>query len=357
MGVSGGEEGARHGPSLMPGGDRSAYDEVAAMLARIAAQVPDGPCVAYCGPGGAGHYVKMVHNGIEYGVMQLIAEAYDLLRRLGGLSNAALAATFAAWNRGELESYLLGITARIFTTIDPDTGHDLVDEVVDAAAQKGTGRWAVSDAAEIGVPVPTIAAAVDARLLSAERDLRLDAARRLPGPRPAAVPAARSEALVSSARAALYAAELCTYAQGMDLLRAASALRGWQLSLAELARIWKGGCIIRARLLSQVQEAFERDGALPNLLVDADLDDELGARQQPWREVLADGALSGVPVPALAASLGYYDMLRTPRLPANLTQAQRDYFGAHGYQRLDRPGAFHTSWSAEAEPPDPTSLR
>jgi len=347
MGVSGGEEGARHGPSLMPGGDRAGYDDMAPILTKIAAQVDDGPCVTYCGPGGAGHYVKMVHNGIEYGDMQLIAEAYGLLKNVGGLSNAELGATFAEWNRGELESYLIEITAPIFAEKDPESGGDLVDVIVDAASQKGTGKWAVEDAAEIGAPVPTMAASVDARLLSADRAGRLRAAGRLVGPVPAAVPAARKAELVDDVRAALYAAKACAYAQGMNLLRAASALRGWNLQLGELARIWKGGCIIRARFLGRIKEAYERDPALPNLLLDDGFRDELGARQERWRRVVAAAATGGVPLPAMAASLAYYDMVRTARLPANLTQAQRDYFGAHTYERLDKPGSFHTNWSGQ----------
>jgi 6-phosphogluconate dehydrogenase len=346
MGVSGGEEGARHGPSLMPGGDRAGYDDMAPILTKIAAQVDDGPCVTYCGPGGAGHYVKMVHNGIEYGDMQLIAEAYDLLRRVGGLSNAELAATFDEWNQGELQSYLIEITGRIFKQKDPDTGKDLIDVIVDAASQKGTGKWAVEDAAEIGAPVPTIAASVDARLLSSDRAGRQLMSTRLAGPAPAPVPAARKKELVDDVRATLYAAKACAYAQGMNLLRTASNLRKWDLKLGELARIWKGGCIIRAQFLGRIKEAYERDPALPNLLLDASFAQELGARHERWRRVIGQAAALGVPLPATGASLAYYDMVRTARLPANLTQAQRDYFGAHTYERLDKPGTFHTNWNA-----------
>jgi 6-phosphogluconate dehydrogenase len=347
MGVSGGEEGARHGPSLMPGGDRAGYDDMAPILTKIAAQVDDGPCVTYCGPGGAGHYVKMVHNGIEYGDMQLIAEAYGLLKNVGGLSNAELADTFAEWNRGELQSYLIEITARIFTEKDPETGRDLIDVIVDAASQKGTGKWAVEDAAEIGAPVPTMAASVDARLLSSDRAGRQAASQRLAGPAPAAMSTTASSKgeFVADVRAALYASKACAYAQGMNLLRAASALRNWNLQLGELARIWKGGCIIRAIFLGRIKQAYERDPALPNLLLDAGFRDELAARQERWRRVIASAATGGVPLPAMSASLAYYDMLRTARLPANLTQAQRDYFGAHTYERLDRPGSFHTEWA------------
>jgi 6-phosphogluconate dehydrogenase len=345
MGVSGGEEGARLGPSMMPGGDRAAYDDMAPILTKIAAQVDDGPCVTYIGPGGAGHYVKMVHNGIEYGDMQLIAEAYDLLRSVGGLSNAELADAFDDWNRGELQSFLIEITAKIFRTKDPETGGDLIDAIVDAASMKGTGRWAVQDAAEIGAPIPTIAASVEARVLSSDRAARATAAKTLRGPSPTPLPAAEKKRFVADVRAALYAAKACAYAQGMNLLRTASALRKWDLKLGELARIWKGGCIIRAQFLGRIKAAFERDPSLPNLLLDAGFVDELGARQEAWRRVVAGAAAAGVPILATSAALGYYDTVRRARLPANLIQAQRDYFGAHTYERLDRPGTFHTPWS------------
>jgi 6-phosphogluconate dehydrogenase len=349
MGVSGGEDGARHGPSLMPGGDRAGYDDMAPILTRIAAQVDDGPCVTYVGPGGSGHYVKMVHNGIEYGDMQLIAEAYDLLRTVGGLSNAELAATFAEWNRGELESYLIEITARIFQVKDPAGAGDLIDAIVDAASMKGTGRWAVQDAAEISAPIPTIAASVEARVLSSDRPARLAASRILPGPGPTPLPVDQRRAFVDDTRAALYAAKACAYAQGMNLLRRASELRGWNLQLGDLARIWKGGCIIRARLLGRIKAAYERDPGLANLLLDGEFAGELAARQDAWRRVVGRAAAAGVPVLATTASLGYYDSLRRARLPANLTQAQRDFFGAHTYERLDKPGSFHTEWTKESE--------
>jgi 6-phosphogluconate dehydrogenase len=351
MGVSGGEDGARHGPSLMPGGDRAGYDDMAPILTKIAAQVDDGPCVTYCGPGGAGHYVKMVHNGIEYGDMQLIAEAYDLLKTLGGLSNAELAATFADWNRGELQSYLIEITSHIFTKDDPETGRDLIDLIADAASMKGTGKWAVQDAADLAAPVPTIAAAVDARVISSDRAGRLAAAKLLPGPTPAALPAADKARLVDDVRAALYAAKACSYAQGMNLLRLASKEHAWNLDLGELARIWKGGCIIRAQFLGRIKDAFHADPTLPNLLLDRGFRDELAARQERWRRVVAQAAAVGIPLLATAGSLSYYDMIRRERLPANLTQAQRDYFGAHTYERLDRPGTFHTEWAAPSGGP------
>jgi 6-phosphogluconate dehydrogenase len=345
MGVSGGEEGARTGPSLMPGGDRAAYDDMSPILTKIAAQVDDGPCVTYVGPGGAGHYVKMVHNGIEYGDMQLIAEAYDLLRSVGGLTNAELADAFDDWNRGELQSFLIEITAKIFRTRDPETGGDLIDAIVDAASMKGTGKWAVQDAAEISAPIPTIAASVEARVLSADRAGRATAAKTLRGPSPAPLPAAEKARFVADVRAALYAAKACAYAQGMNLLRTASALRKWDLKLGELARIWKGGCIIRAQFLGRIKAAYERDPNLANLLLDAGFVEELALRQDAWRRVVGVAAAAGVPILATTGALGYYDSVRRARLPANLIQAQRDYFGAHTYERLDRPGTFHTPWS------------
>jgi 6-phosphogluconate dehydrogenase len=341
MGVSGGQEGARHGPSLMPGGDREGYDDMAPVLTRIAAQA-DGPCVTYIGPGGSGHYVKMVHNGIEYGDMQLIAEAYDVLKHLGGLSNAELAETFAAWNEGELQSYLIEITSRIFLKKDPETGKDLIDLIVDAASQKGTGKWTVQEAAEIGAPVPTIAASVEARVLSSDAATRKAAQAALAGP--STQPSVDRKALIAEVRAALFCAKACSYAQGMGLLRAASQMHGWNLQLAELARIWTGGCIIRARFLRNIKEAFLRNPELPSLLVDPWFREQLGTRQAGWRSAVARAVGAGIPVMALGGSLSYYDMLRRPRLPANLIQAQRDYFGAHTFERIDKPGAVHVDW-------------
>jgi 6-phosphogluconate dehydrogenase len=339
MGVSGGEEGARHGPSLMPGGDPSGYEEMAPMLTKIAAQA-DGPCVTYVGPGGSGHYVKMVHNGIEYGDMQLIAESYDLLKHVSGLGNAELADTFAEWNRGELQSYLIEITSHIFRMRDPEGSGELIDQILDAASMKGTGKWAVQQAAEIASPVPTMASAVDARVLSSDRATR-KLAQALPGP----TQSAGDRALVGDVRAALYAAKICAYAQGMAMLRSASEARGWNLRLGELARIWTGGCIIRAQFLGRIKDAFTRDPALRNLLLDASFQAELAQRQDALRRVVARAASVGVPVPAHASALAYYDSLRRARLPQNLTQAQRDYFGAHTYERVDRPGTFHTHWT------------
>ena len=344
MGVSGGEEGARHGPSMMPGGPRQGYDNLAPYLEKIAAQTEDGPCVTYIGPRGAGHYVKMVHNGIEYGDMQLIAEAYDLLRRQGGLSNEELADVFSQWNSTELESFLIEITARIFRQKDDaGTGQHLVDLITDSASMKGTGKWTVQDAMDRGVAIPTITAAVDARLISAIRDERLAAARQLPSP-PATPTGMSKQQWIDAVRAALYCAKTCSYAQGMAMLRRASVEFDWTLPLGEIARIWKAGCIIRARFLRTIQEAFGRDAALPNLLLDPFFKEAIAQRQSAWRKVVSIGQLAGIALPAMSASLAYYDGYRSVRLPANLVQAQRDLFGAHTYQRLDREGAFHTQW-------------
>ena len=343
MGISGGEEGALWGPSMMPGGPREGYDRLAPSLEKIAAQVEDGPCVTYLGPGGAGHYTKMVHNGIEYGDMQLIAEAYDLLKRLGGLSNEELADVFGEWNQGELESFLIEITARIFQQKDDDGGF-VVDKIMDTAAMKGTGTWTVQDAYGMAVPIPTIAAAVDARVISAMRGQRLAAAKSIPAdvqPKPAT----DKKAWIDAVRAALYCAKTCSYAQGYAMLRIASDQHEWNLPFGEIARIWKGGCIIRARFLGSIQEAYRRDADLPNLLLDPFFKDELAGRMSAWRQVVVEGVKSGVPLPAMGGSLAYYDAYRTERLPANLVQAQRDLFGAHTYQRIDREGSFHTQWN------------
>ncbi|HEY7370756.1 MAG TPA: NADP-dependent phosphogluconate dehydrogenase [Polyangia bacterium] len=326
------------------GGEREGYDDMAPILTKIAAQVEDGPCVTYCGPGGAGHYVKMVHNGIEYGDMQLIAEAYDVLRSVGGLSNAELADTFDEWNKGELQSYLIEITAHVFRHKDPDTGGDLIDLILDSASMKGTGRWAVQDAAELGAPVPTIAASVEARVLSSDRAARLETSERLRGPSPVVLSQSDRKALVDDVRGGLYAAKACAYAQGMNLLRVASRAHNWNLELGELARIWKAGCIIRAIFLGRIQAAYNREPSLPNLLLDPDFSEELAARQGAWRRVIGRASAGGIPMLATTAALGYYDSLRRVRLPANLIQAQRDYFGAHTYERVDRPGSFHSNW-------------
>ena len=356
MGISGGEEGARHGPSMMPGGPRPAYDQLESLLKKIAAQSDSGPCVAYVGTRGAGHFVKMVHNGIEYGDMQLIAEAYDLLRRGAGLSPARLAEVFDAWNQEELRSYLIEITGRIVAFPDDQgTGAVLLDRIDDRAGQKGTGKWVTQAALDLDVPVPTITAAVDARLLSGRKDERLKAAEvyrgsaqagRTPG---ADQPGAGME-LIEGVRRALYAAKICSYAQGFALLAEGSREYDYGLDLAEIARIWKGGCIIRAAFLDRIRVAFRRDPRLPNLLLDPDFAREIGERHAAWRRTIGLAQQWGIPVPALSASLSYFDAYRSPRLPANLLQAQRDYFGAHTYERTDRPGVFHTDWNGETVP-------
>jgi 6-phosphogluconate dehydrogenase len=340
MGISGGEQGARHGPSLMPGGERSGYDALAPLLSAVAARA-DGQCVTYVGPGGSGHYVKMVHNGIEYGDMQLIAEAYDLLKTLGGLSNDALAERFELWNAGELQSYLIEISARILRFDDPEQpGLRLLDALADRAAMKGTGSWAVASAATLGVPIPTLACAVDARLLSASQEERQRAQRLLAGPSPDPADGTLSD----DVRDALYAAKACAYAQGFALMQRASAHYGWGLDLAELARIWTGGCIIRAQFLGRIKQAYLREPQLVNLLFDDSFARELNERQLALRRVVARAMLAGVAVPAHASALAYYDSLRRARSPQNLTQAQRDYFGAHTFERVDRAGNFHSSW-------------
>jgi 6-phosphogluconate dehydrogenase len=349
MGVSGGEEGARHGPSMMPGGDREAYEILRPVLEKIAAKTPDGPCVTYCGPGGAGHYVKMVHNGIEYGDMQLIAEAYAMLKVLGGFDNAQMADTFDAWNQGELASFLIEITARIFRVKDDLTTGDLIDAVLDATAQKGTGKWTVNEASELGCSIPTIASSVDARLLSSQWQSRQTFSQVLAGPsvgRPS-LNKDQQRALADDVKSALYSSKLASYAQGFSLMGAASKARNWNLQFAEIARIWQAGCIIRAGFLGHVRAAYVRDPALESLLVDAEFAKELSVRQSAWRKTLARAMEAGIPVLTSAASLSYYDSLRTQRLPANLTQAQRDLFGAHTYKRLDREGDFHSPWLAK----------
>jgi 6-phosphogluconate dehydrogenase len=342
MGVSGGEEGARHGPSLMPGCEAESYRKIEPIVTKIAAQVEDGPCVTHIGPGGSGHYVKMVHNGIEYGDMQLIAETYDVLKNVGGLSNAELADVFGDWNRGELESFLIEITSQIFRQKDPLTGGELVDAIVDSTAMKGTGTWTVKEGAEKLSPIPTIASSVDARIISSQRELRQRGSELLVGPSPRLEAGAKRE-IIADARAALYSSKACSYAQGLGLLAKASAAHGWNLRLGEIARIWKGGCIIRAAFLGRIQQAY-RDSALPNLLFDADFTKELAGRQDGWRRFVRRAIENGIPLPTMTASLSYYDSVRRKRLPANLTQAQRDFFGAHTYQRLDREGSFHTEW-------------
>jgi 6-phosphogluconate dehydrogenase len=345
MGVSGGEEGALRGPSLMPGGTEASYKELESILTKIAAQVDDGPCVTYIGPGGAGHYVKMVHNGIEYGDMQLIAEAYDLLKNAVGISNEQLHEIFAEWNQTpELESFLIEITADIFTKKDVETSNHLVDMIVDSAGQKGTGRWTVINALELGVAVPTITAAVNARIMSGIKDERVAAAKELIGPTGKCK--GDTQAMINKVRDALYCSKICSYAQGMALLAKASQDFNYNLNLGECARIWKGGCIIRAGFLNKIKKAFDENPGLANLLLAPEFKQTILDRQDAWREVVVLAGQLGLPVPAFSASLDYFDSYRRATLPQNLTQAQRDYFGAHTYERIDKPRGefFHTEW-------------
>ncbi len=348
MGVSGGEEGALNGPSLMPGGTKSSYEYLAPIFTKIAAQVDDGPCVTYIGPGGAGHYVKMVHNGIEYGDMQLIAEAYDLLKNALGLDDKQLYEVFTEWNTtDELNSFLIEITADIFKYRDPETNQPLVDVILDAAGQKGTGRWTVQSALELGVCIPTMTAAVNARIMSSYKKERVAASEILTGP--TGKYEGDAQAFINMIRDALYCSKICSYAQGMALLGTASKNYHYDLDLGEIARIWKGGCIIRAGFLNKIKQAFDQNPALSNLLLAPEFKQTILDRQTAWREVLAAAAKLGIAVPAFSASLDYFDSYRSARLPQNLTQAQRDYFGAHTYERIDKPGSFHTEWTEFAE--------
>jgi 6-phosphogluconate dehydrogenase len=346
MGVSGGAKGALEGPSMMPGGTRSAYDAIEPLVRRMAAQVEDGPCVTYIGPGGAGHFVKTVHNGIEYGIEQILAEAYDLMKRSAGLDGIAMADVLAGWNQlEELSSFLVEITEVCLRTRDPETGGDLVELIVDAAGQKGTGLWTVESALQMGVPVPTIYAALNARVLSSLRPQRL-----LAEPKLTALPASTSFPLGTPAdgmaplRDACILAAIASYAQGMDLLRAASDLHDYSLDLAAIGQIWKGGCIIRARLLQRIQDAYRLDPGLANLMLDPWFLEQVNQRLPGLRQVVAGAAQAGIPVPCLSSTLDYVSSYFTGRLPQNLVQAMRDCFGSHTYERTDRPGSFHTEW-------------
>ncbi|HEX8633167.1 MAG TPA: NADP-dependent phosphogluconate dehydrogenase [Pyrinomonadaceae bacterium] len=344
-GVSGGEKGALWGPSLMPGGDRAAYEQIRPVWEAIAAKVDDGACVTYIGPGGAGHFVKMVHNGIEYGDMQLIAEAYDLMRTVLGMSATEMADVFDEWNRGDLESFLIEITAQILRVTDPETGRPLVDLVLDKAGQKGTGKWTSDIALELGIVTPTIDAAVDTRNLSARKEERVEASKQIKGPERGAFNGDRGE-MLQAIHDALYASKICSYAQGMNLIRAGSDTYDWNIDLGECARIWKGGCIIRARFLGKIKGAYQRRADLPNLLLDPAFNAFVEQSQPNWRRVVATAIQNGVAVPGMSASIGYFDTYRTANLPLNLTQAQRDFFGSHTYERTDKPGqpAIHTEW-------------
>jgi 6-phosphogluconate dehydrogenase len=345
VGISGGEEGARFGPSLMPGGTPQGYESVREIFEAIAARSDSGVCTTYVGPDGAGHFVKMVHNGIEYADMQLIAESYDILHRGIGLSAPELAELYSEWNEGPLGSFLIEITSKIFGVTDEQTGRPLVEMVLDKAGQKGTGKWTVQVALDLGVPVPSIAAALDGRMLSALKEERAYAGIHLRGPRDVEIERPREE-LVRMVHDALYAAKIGAYAQGMNLIRVASVEYGWNIDLAEMARIWKGGCIIRARFLDTVMRAYRGDAKLANLLLDSAVAGLVHDSQKAWRSVVCGAQKAGIAVPAMSAALSYYDGYRTERLPQNLTQAQRDAFGAHTYQRSDRPeeGFVHTNW-------------
>ena len=342
-GVSGGEEGARKGPAIMPGGPASTWQVLQPIFESIAARVDGQPCVIHIGPGGAGHYVKMVHNGIEYGDMQLICEAYALLQA-AGLSNDEMADVFARWNEGDLQSYLIQITAAALRQRDPETGQPVVDLILDRAGQKGTGQWTLINAAENAVVVSTINAAVEARVLSSMKAARVAASAVLHGPK-AALGSDRA-ALVARVHDALYASKVVSYAQGLDLMRTVGRKKGWGLDLAGIASIWRGGCIIRARFLNRISQAWREDPELPHLMRAPYFVDLLNRSQQAWRETVALAVSHGIPVPAMGASLAYYDSFRSARLPANLLQAQRDFFGAHTYERVDRPAGqwFHTAW-------------
>ncbi|MFY9779607.1 MAG: NADP-dependent phosphogluconate dehydrogenase [Candidatus Baltobacteraceae bacterium] len=348
-GVSGGEEGALNGPSIMPGGSEEAYRLVEPVLTGIAAQVGGAPCCTYIGADGAGHYVKMVHNGIEYADMQLIAEAYDLLRQLLGLEAGEIGDVFARWNDGELDSYLIGITAEVLHKRDEGTGRPLVDLILDEAEQKGTGRWTSASALELGVPLTAITEAVFARALSARKADREDASRILSGPRKRFGGDDRNPRLVDDLQHALYASKIVAYAQGFEQLAAAAAHYDWKLDFGAIASIWRGGCIIRARFLNRISEAYAADPRLKNLLLAPYFSAAIGQAQGPWRRVVAQAVDAGVPVPAFASALAYYDGYRRERSPANLIQGLRDYFGAHTYRRTDAFGSFHTRWAQDGE--------
>ena len=343
MGVSGGEEGALKGPSLMPGGSGESWDIIAPIFRKIAAQVDGEPCCRYMGPDGAGHYVKMVHNGIEYGDMQLICEAYAILKGVVGMDNKELAETFTEWNKGELDSYLIDITSQIFRKIDPDTGKALVEVILDKAGQKGTGLWTLQSAIAQSVVISTINAAVEARVISSRKDERLAAAKILPQPTPNKFTGDRKK-LVEAVRNALYASKIVSYAQGMELLGAASKQYNWNLNFGDIATIWRGGCIIRAKFLNRIVEAYQRDRNLHNLVLDSYFTDIIRNTQDNWRVAVSTAIEHGVAAPAFSASLAYFDSYRSARLPSNLLQAQRDFFGAHTYERVDKPGVFHTEW-------------
>ncbi|MFF5857716.1 NADP-dependent phosphogluconate dehydrogenase [Streptomyces sp. NPDC012751] len=346
-GISGGEEGALHGPSIMPGGSPESYESLGPMLEKISAKAKDGaPCVTHVGPDGAGHFVKMVHNGIEYADMQLIGEAYQLLRDIAGYSPGRIAEIFRTWNTGRLDSYLIEITAEVLSHVDAASGEPFVDVVVDQAEQKGTGRWTVQIALDLGVPVSGIAEAVFARSLSGHAALR-EASRGLAGPKPSALGESEAAAFADRVEQALYASKIVSYTQGFHEIAAGGEEYGWDIDLGAVASIWRGGCIIRAAFLDRIRAAYDARPDLPSLLSDETFAREIAAAQDDWREVLAAAVRQGVPTPGFAAALAYYDALRAERLPAALTQGQRDFFGAHTYRRVDREGTFHTLWGGD----------
>ena len=347
-GVSGGEEGALNGPSIMPGGTQEGFDRVKDILTAISAHVDGVPCTTYIGDGGAGHYVKTVHNGIEYADMQLIAEAYDLLKNAAGLTNPEIADVFTQWNQGDLDSFLIEISARIFRTMDDAPNADkndyLVDKVLDRAAQKGTGKWVAQSALDLGAPVTAITEAVFARFLSSLKEQRVAASKQLAGPSGGTVEGDK-QAFIDAIRDALYASKIVAYAQGFDQMKSAAAEFKWTLHFGELATIWRGGCIIRARFLNRIKEAYDRDPNLANLMLDSYFKEGLAHAQDPWRRVITEAIRLGVPTPAFSSALAYYDGYRRANLPANLIQSQRDLFGAHTYERTDREGSFHSHWA------------
>ncbi|MDQ0900032.1 6-phosphogluconate dehydrogenase [Paenibacillus sp. V4I7] len=342
-GVSGGEEGALKGPAIMPGGQEDAYKLVEPILTAISAKVGDDACCTYIGPDGAGHYVKMVHNGIEYGDMQLICEAYQLLKDVLNVSVEELHEIFTEWNNGELDSYLIEITRDIFTKYDAETGKPMVDVILDSAGQKGTGKWTSQSALDLGVPLSIITESVFSRFISAMKEERVAASKVLKGPDAPAFTGDR-KAFIEAVRQALYASKICSYAQGFAQMRAASEEYNWDLKYGSIAMIFRGGCIIRARFLQNIMEAYDRDPGLKNLLLDSYFNGVVDNYQQSWRQVIAEAVTRGIAVPAFASALAYYDSYRTERLPANLLQAQRDYFGAHTFQRVDKEGSFHFNW-------------
>ena len=346
-GVSGGEEGALKGPSIMPGGPETSWEIIKPIFEAISAKVDGVPCVTHIGPGGAGHFVKMVHNGIEYGDMQLICEAYNIFKA-AGFTSEELATVFEEWNAGDLESYLIQITSKIFTIKDEESGKPIIDVIVDKAGQKGTGMWTLMSGVENAIVISTINAAVEARILSSMKDQRIAAEPQLAGPSTTNIDLGDTtkEQLVKQVKDALYASKIISYAQGLDLIKAVGEKQNWGLDLGAIARIWRGGCIIRARFLNHITEAYESDPSLTNLMLAPFFKDVLAETQSNWRETVALAVKTGIPVPAFSASLGYYDSYRSGRLPANLLQAQRDFFGAHTYERLDKPAGefFHTDW-------------